>query len=262
MRVIVIAEKNVVGNAVGNILKEKYGFVSAPKLYGFETYQNGNNYMIISKTDVLHVSGLDFEAELFIFPSTHRSQAKKPLFSAHCTGLFSDDKSHGGKACTLSGANSAAIRFALHKLREYNPDPACDVGLEVTHHGPYTQSPSIFVEVGGSKKEWEWQKGREIITQVCYELLTAPLKCEHSAIGFGGSHYANKHTKAILDSIYAVGHICPKYAISKLTDELVQQMVEKTVPRPSVALFDKKSTKRKDWLKTELTKQGVAVIQI
>ncbi len=263
MRAIVISNPNPVSRAVKRILIKDYNFVETRDFNGKKVYSNGKNIMIESDEEIINISGLNFKCELLIFPSTHRSlTAGNKSLTVHCTGVFNEDESHGGRANTLSYANSCAVSFALRKLKELNPIEEFDVTLEATHHGPLTENPAIFVEVGPSEEEFRMKDMLRVVAETCFELLRADLNCKNSAIGFGGSHYASKHTNAVLNGKYAVGHICPKYRIPDLTANLISQMVEKTVPHPTVALFDKKSTKRKEWLRTELENYGVKIIQI
>ena len=82
------------------------------------------------------------------------------------------------------------------------------------------------------------------------------------AIAFGGSHYSKKFTDKMIDQDYYIGHICPKYSIKYLNDNLIKEMIDKTYPKPKIALFDKKGMKRKGEIKFILENYDIEVIQI
>ena len=42
----------------------------------------------------------------------------------------------------------------------------------------------------------------------------------------------------MLRTNYAVGHICPKYALEHLNEEMLIQAVNKTIPKPEIILMD------------------------
>ena len=65
-------------------------------------------------------------------------------------------------------------------------------------------------------------------------MVTAEKK---AVVGIGGPHYCNNFNKLAEKSDYAVGHVCPKYMLDKLTPELLKQAIEKTYEdSPLVAL--------------------------
>lgn len=261
MRTIVISNPNEVSAPVRDILIENYGFKETNSLNGLKAYKCKNNLMVLSDKSIVNIDNLDIDTELLIFASTHRSESKMPTLSAHAPGVFSDDISMGGQAHTLSFTNSFAIREALLKLKEYNPSNF-DISLEVTHHGPYTSKPSLFVELGSSEEQWKIRKMQEVIARTCFELLSSPLKQRNSAIGFGGPHYAPKFTNALFEKEYAFGHICARYAIPFLDKNLVKQMIERTTPKPEYAVFDKKSIRRKSEIKEMLKEYDTSIVEI
>src|SRR3989344_4165802 len=75
------------------------------------------------------------------------------------------------------------------------------------------------------------------------------LKTGISAIGFGGNHYSPRFQKMIETQNYAFGHICPKHKLDSLDDNMILEMINKTVPKPEQAVLDWKgmnSSQRKN----------------
>lgn len=177
-----------------------------------------------------------------IFASRHKAESGRSSLTVHPTGNYASAE-FGGKPKTLSHCNAQIMAQALGKLFELNKDPNFEVTLECTHHGPYTEQESFFIEVGSKLKDWENEKACETVAKVIISILKNKPKKRKVVIGFGGQHYPKKFTKLCLDEGLAFGHICPKYNIENLSPDLIKQMIERTHPRPERALIDKKSLK-------------------
>lgn len=96
----------------------------------------------------------------------------------------------------------------------------------------------IFVEVGSSEKQWNDLTACEAVADTIYHLLTKEPDIVPVAVGFGGPHYAPAFTRKLLKENIAFGHICPKYKIDNLDEELILQAFERTIPKPDFAFFD------------------------
>lgn len=59
-----------------------------------------------------------------------------------------------------------------------------------------------------------------------------------TAIGIGGPHYCNSFNKILLRTDIAVSHICPKYTLGKLDEDLMRQAIEKTQEKVDFILLD------------------------
>ena len=69
------------------------------------------------------------------------------------------------------------------------------------------------------------------------DCVKAPLGSD-SAIGFGGTHYASKFNKLVLEKNINMGHMAPKYAVNDLTLDVVKQMISKTTGNVTRAIVD------------------------
>ena len=54
----------------------------------------------------------------------------------------------------------------------------------------------------------------------------------------GGSHYNHVANKAMLESNLAVGHICAKYNLENLNENLIKEAMERIIPNPKFVLLD------------------------
>jgi D-aminoacyl-tRNA deacylase len=205
-----------------------------------------------------------------IFLSRHRAKSLRPSLTIHPIGNFTKAE-FGGKDSTLIKCNSFLQKqlflniLKLHSSEKYNFLYQYETSLEVTHHGPYTSNPLIYIEVGSSEDQWADLEACRLIADTI-NILNIDSLYDHeswiSSIGFGGNHYSQKFTKQMRISDYAIGHICAKYAIPFLTQELIQQMIEKTIPKPEIAMFDRKSMKRKQQIREWLADFDLEVIQV
>ena len=211
--------------------------ISKKDIAGMNISKFLDNFELIEE-DIIYA---DTKSDNFvIFASRHKSESKKPTLTVHTTGNFKENL-YGGEENTLSFCNALIMSTALRKINELNNLPEFEVSFEATHHGPTTDFPSMFIEVGSSPKNWKNLSACKIIADtIKFIILKKEYKGE-SAIGFGGQHYPKLFSKMCIEEKYNFGHICPKYHINNLTKDLVKQMIEKTSPIPKIAFMDKKS---------------------
>jgi D-aminoacyl-tRNA deacylase len=164
------------------------------------------------------------ESDLLIFLSRHASVNPVPQLTVHVTGNITT-ADFGGIPGSLAVAAPAWMHAVLGNLSRYAP-PGFRVSYEATHHGPSEIStPSLFVEVGSTEKEWN---DPEAGAAVAMSVLTAlPGDCI-PLIGFGGTHYARRQTEIALNSRGAFGHIAPSREIPSIDLPMVEQMSEKS----------------------------------
>lgn len=165
--------------------------------------------------------GVDY----FVVASRHAAKSEQPCFTAHATGNF-------GKA--IFGGNQRELQFVSpNPLRNVylallkNPPSGYIVSLEATHHGPTQFTvPMFFAEVGSSEAQWADIAACEYLVNAILEGM-ASKETAPAAIGFGGGHYCPKFS--VMERAHAFGHIAAKYALPILTDEIIGQMVAKTL---------------------------------
>jgi len=174
-------------------------------------------------------------ADLIVFSSMHESEKQKgPVFTAHFTGDINGPQHMGP---TLARAAPRALKLVVERLQRLSN---IKVLVEVTHHCPCTVNiPSLFVEIGSSKSEWTNDALGDIMAQAILSLDSPSLnfKCV-TAVGFGGPHYAQRHTDILLSSEICYGHIFATYQLERLSPAIVQDAFEKS--QAKFAYFDRK----------------------
>ncbi len=159
-----------------------------------------------------------------IVPSRHRSKSGKPTLTVHPTGNFSN-ADFGGRPGELSVSSPRTMAGMLRTLKGASSGMKYDVSMEVTHHGPLSQIPLTFIEIGSTDEEWGKREPAEAIAESILEPATRDVPV---AIGIGGGHYAPRFSDLILGDEFDIGHIMPNYQKKQLTPEIIRNMVEKT----------------------------------
>lgn len=197
----------------------------------------------ISEKKYPELRNIDF----LVFASTHRSEKGNPSLSLHAPGNWRNSDLGGkpGKVCKTSAFVLKYLFQELNKNYEENKNKLSEeysVTLEVTHHGPLTEIPCCFIELGSSEKQWNDKEAAKIIAKSILSLQNydSNFIAGHSwipAIGIGGPHYAPNFNKIQLNSNCALGHIIPEYSLP-LTESMLKEAEEKTNEQIKEVLID------------------------
>lgn len=199
----------------------------------------------------------DMDCDIIIFATKHESKAGIPALSVHVQGNFGEAKM-GGEAGKLCSAPVAWMKEAVKILEKKGKESHYEIIQEATHHGPYVETPSMFIELGSSAEEWNNPVGGKIIADTIVELLESNIPNCKSAVGIGGMHHASNFKKIMLYSEYGVGHICPKYNLEHLDKDMLQQAIAKSVPKADLIILDWKGLgEHKERIKGLIEKIGI-----
>ncbi|NOZ76261.1 MAG: hypothetical protein GXO65_00975 [Euryarchaeota archaeon] len=232
MRLIVTSATDIAGTNVYHRLAEDFGFREDGSFEDMPVYKRGDVWLINTKKNQTRAEHLDafFDAEYYVFASRHRSESGERTLTVHVTGNLTGEARVGGNPRQLAYCNPDAMKVALQALERARDEGDLDyrVSMEATHHGPTSlKKPVLFVEVGSTEREW---RDPDAVGAVARAALAAAGNREEftRAVGLGGNHYAPIHTKVMLETEVAIGHIVPSYAIPETGAEVLRQAVEKT----------------------------------
>jgi len=199
-------------------------------------YQNIKLYEIDENS--INCEGIDKEidADVFVFATKHKSESGKPTLTCHAPGNWNKAE-FGGEEKKLCIAPAYYLKQFFLALKQYEEKTESEISLEVTHHGPLMEKPCMFVEIGSSEIQWEDETFGKIISDCIKEVFTKEDKVE-SCLFIGGGHYNNYANKIMERTDLAVGHICPKYAVEFLDEEMITQALEKTLPKAKMVVLD------------------------
>jgi len=252
VKLILYSKDDVAGSNIARILVNGYGFRECGKYYyGSPIKKKGDILLVGTHSSVTNLRLMPLKAEVCVVASRHRSEAGTPSLTCHCTGNFTD-AILGGRPQTLQLTQSQYLSHSHEILKELRDQGGLhyDVSLEVTHHGPTDINvPMYFLEVGSTRTQWTDENAVEAAASAIMKSLSTDPAKRISAIGFGGPHYGPNFNA--LTSKYGLGHIMPKYQVKALDHDMVQKMIDYTVPTPQIALIDWKGLRGED--KTLLT---------
>lgn len=195
----------------------------------FEKLDIPKNVEIV-KTEIesIYNENLDkkIKADYFIFATRHQSKAGVKSLCVHPIGNFSKALL-GGKDKELVSTMPSYMKAAVLELSKINSLADFEIAFEATHHGPYLEKPCMFIEIGSSENEWKNEKAGFIIAKTILEMVKSEKKYK-SCVVLGGSHYNAVAEKIILNTEYAVGHVCPKHNLKDLDSEMIKQMIKKS----------------------------------
>lgn len=245
---IIVSEKDPASMNIKGSLLSMFNFKLAPsngcsQQYQLETGQNSISLYTIPM-ETVHSNRLDreIEADVYVFAARHSAKAGIKTFCVHAPGNWGS-AGLGGIARNLCISSPFIMKQAFLALNGFN-NIGFEVTMESTHHGPYIEKPCFFIEIGSTKAEWEDKDAAGIAAKSIIKALAQPVLGYKAAIGIGGTHYASNFNKTIQRTDIAFGHICPKYALGNLDEEMLMQAINKTGPRADFILLDWKGMGR------------------
>jgi D-aminoacyl-tRNA deacylase len=207
------------------------------------------------------------DASSIIFASKHVSSTNTPAMTVHATGNLTTEAEFGGNPQEVSFVEPPRVRAALRILQREVVQRGLniDVTMEATHHGPTSfRAPVCFVEIGSGPKQWSDSVLGSIAADAVMAAANPSTGRDPLAVGFGGTHYAAKHTKTNLEGDYQIGHVIPKHAFeSGVSDAVINDAFKKTIGASSTALVDWKGLRSNDRrrLMTSLKDWGIEAVR-
>ena len=191
---------------------------------------------------------LDFALETIIFASKHKSASGMKTLTVHPVGNYHKAE-FGGRSEELAVSAPHVMTMAYRLLYEQAKLNSLEnsVSFEATHHGPYLDTPSFFIEIGSDETEWTKSIAGQTIAETINKLLEIEIETRCSdypvAIGIGGGHYAPRHSDVARKKRISFGHIIPSYALPGLSERMLVRVVERT-PEAKCVYFHRKALKK------------------
>jgi len=193
-----------------------------------------------------------------IFLSRHRAASGIRSLTTHPIGNFTN-ADFGGEPEHLVPASPHLMTSILRKLYYTASNLPFEISFEVTHHGPFLETPSLFVEIGSDEEMWDHEGAARAIASV----IPGSEEDEYPVVvGIGGGHYAPRFTEIALKKKISFGHMIPNYALKgEESDRLIIERALQASDTSRVYIHKKsmrKSTLSK--LNTILDKIGAEVV--
>lgn len=246
VRLIIVNGGDIASTNQADVLLSRYSWTRLADVENLPCYALGGIRMWIHQNGVLFEDDLDerwnqatgekvIEA---IFPSRHSAKSGTPSLTLHPIGVpqtdFDEIPQYGGKggdAPPPSPRISSWWRNLIAMVEGTDLEHQFDLSLEVTHHGPWLNVPSIFVEVGSTEKTW----GHIGAATVLAELIAKGIGLdggkeigvwdeqknsgEPVIITLGGGHYSPRANKLALNEGVWIGHMLATYALPFIKPE-------------------------------------------
>ncbi|WP_337861142.1 D-aminoacyl-tRNA deacylase, partial [Ferroplasma sp.] len=213
--------------------------------------------------DNLHIyqdmKNISNDAEKVIFLSKHSSVANVKSLTVHPVGNFRKAEL-GGLDNVIVPSDPEGMGASLRYIKNNYSGNYFEITFEATHHGPYLEKPSYFIEIGTTENEWK-QPG--IADLMARAIIEGEKKDYENFVGVGGGHYAPKISSYFFENEINIGHIIPKYVHEIISQEEIENAVNKT-PKCKGFLMDAHGTKGrvKDMIKTVSDNYNLEILKI
>ena len=211
---IIASKKDTAGMNIRDSLLDLFNFKETKEKFDsnpvFELEEDNKIKLYATESVQIHAEDIDkkINADLFLFTSRHSASSGLKTLSCHPIGNFGK-AGLGGRENRLCIAPANFLKEALIELNKNENQH--EATLEATHHGPKT-----IIKILENNKNEKYE----------------------SVFVIGGGHYNHVANKVMLQTSYAVGHICAKYNLEILNESLIKEAMEKTLPKAKFVLLD------------------------
>ncbi len=204
------------------------------------TARIGDNDVVMHTVEenAVFLEGIDkkLSSDLIIFPTTHKSSAGVPSLTCHVPGNWGK-AGLGGRDRQLCISPSQFLKEIFLELNKHGVE-GFEVSLEQTHHGPYLDTPAVFVEIGSSEKEWANDDAGMAVAKTILAALARETKKQKAVVVLGGQHYNQAANKILQRTDYSVSHICAKHCLADLEEEMLKQAAIKSTAQFGMIVLD------------------------
>ncbi len=230
---VIVSERDPAGMNIKECLLKLYDFKKKDDYY---FYKNIELHTVGKESIYCENVDKEIKSDFFVFATKHESTSKINSLSVHTAGNW-DKAQFGGRDRELCMAPASYLKAGLLEL-EKSKIGGFEVIQECTHHGPYIKKPSIFIEIGSSSEQWKSKEAGDVIANTIINVIEKPLTKQNVAFGIGGMHHTPIFKKIILNSDVAMGHICPKYMLQYLDEDMIKQAIDRTSEKVNFVLLD------------------------
>jgi D-aminoacyl-tRNA deacylase len=247
LKLIVYSEEDPAGINIASHLMEKISFSNA-SIGPRPALNHGDLHLLRVEGSLVNLTlpaGAE-GAEWVLCLSRHRSESGKRCLTAHTPGNLGGSADLGGRPNEVAISNPPLQSSLIRELHRSGAELGlnCQVSVEATHHGPTELlCPVTFVEIGSDEGSWKDELMGEAVARAVSRAILSPMEAGKGALGVGGGHYSEKFTSLIINQNCLMGHIVPKYAMSKgLDSTMFRTCIERTSSGCSSIVVDWKGT--------------------
>tara|TARA_B100001094_G_scaffold318998_1_gene363248 strand:- start:520 stop:1299 length:780 start_codon:yes stop_codon:yes gene_type:complete len=178
-----------------------------------------------------------------IFPSRHSAASGNPSLTLHPIGTMQvphdSTPQYGGKAADCPPPNPRIAAWWRELNEVASGLEEFDLTLETTHHGPWVETPSLFIEIGSTEATWGHEGAATLLAGIIYRGLGLDggnglgnwSGNGRVVITLGGGHYAPRGNFLAMHDDVWIGHMLATYALpfEKEDDGTISGMWENSI---------------------------------
>lgn len=215
------------------------GWNPGPSVQEMKSYANERVRLLQHDKSIIEEDDLDARweqetgetVEDVIFFSKHTAVSNRPALTIHPIGVPhlrpEDVPLQGGKpgwAAPPDPRIGPWLRLLKQIAVDHNLVPEFEITLEGTHHGPVTNKPTMFIEIGSTEEYWNRQDAAQVIAKLVWQGLglggddaIGNWRSENGKkrvlLGIGGGHYAPRHMDIVMKDGVWVSHLLSGYSL-------------------------------------------------
>ncbi len=194
------------------------------------------HHLFVDAVDRKVEAALGVRPDVVVYVSKHRAASGQDALTVHPIGNW-HQADYGGRPGEVVPAAPGPMTDALRRIAADAPRLRFPASFEATHHGPYLQTPTFYVEVGSGEKAWRHREAAALLARV---VLAASDPGDPVAVGVGGGHYVPRVTDVALARRVSFGHLVPSHALEPPDFDALTRAVDRT-PGARFVYFHRKA---------------------
>ena len=194
------------------------------------------HHLFVDDIDRKVGSALTAKPDAVVYVSKHRAASGQDSLTVHPIGNWQSAE-FGGRPGEVVPASPGLMTDALRRVAAAASTIGFPATFEATHHGPYLETPTFYVEVGTSPASWQDSRAAAILARA---VLAVSDPGDPVALGVGGGHYVPRITEVALARRIAFGHLVPSHALDAPNYAALERAVERT-PGAKFVYFHRKA---------------------
>jgi D-aminoacyl-tRNA deacylase len=256
MNIVIVLDENDTAsmNIKERLLEQNIFAKTSMKFKNDLLYSYRNAYLLTNTVHSAEAENVDediaeitsIKPDLIIFPTVHSSQSGIPSLTVHTQGNWGIAEL-GGLDKRLGFAAEPflkeGLQYMFEQQKKYPSLSEFDVIQEATHHGPVLNTPSMFIEIGSTPQEWKNSDAGKLLADTIVYLIDSSTRIQEAKyetiVGIGGTHSCKNFKKIMLfHETYALGHVCPKYALELLDETMIRQALKNSMHHATKVMLD------------------------
>jgi D-aminoacyl-tRNA deacylase len=223
MRLLLCSKSDIASVNIRDALLNLGGWKEKGAHEGEPCYSRGEDLLATIQEVHLFADNIDVQVskscgsniDAVVFLSRHKAASGIPTLTVHPIGNFTK-ADFGGRPGTLVKALPDMMTSALRDLTRNAAGLGFQVSFEVTHHGPYLETPTMYIEIGSSEDNWGNEEAAKAIATT---LLSSNLIVAPKVIGIGGGHYAPRFSEVVATKRASFGHMITNHFADHADDD-------------------------------------------